>query len=63
MSPTSETGPCISGIVIFMPHVTAGTPSNHHLRVGPRTDVKSLTLPSPKLLTGFLASHLVYHTN
>ncbi len=63
MCQTSETGSYIAGIVIFTPHVTAGTLSNHNLRVGPRTDVKRLTLHFWKPLTGFLASPLLYHSN
>lgn len=46
-----------------MPHVTTGTLSNHNLRVGPRTDVKRLTLHFWKVLTGFLASPLLDHGN
>lgn len=44
----------IAGIVISMPHVTAGPLSNHNLRVG--QDVERLKLHLWKPLTASLAS-------
>jgi len=59
----SEAGSENAGIVVFMPQVTAGTLSNHNLRVGPWADVKRLTLHFWKPLAGFLSSPLLYHSN